>query len=72
MISVILELALIVYKWWTNPNRMKRELIRATEAAHVKAVAAFSKKVDAKDEDGVNADIDAMLDRVDRMHNDAD
>ena len=70
MITAIIQLALVVFRWWKDPDRMKRELIKATEAAHEKAVAAFASKVGAKDEDGVNADIDDLVNRSRRMLDD--
>ena len=70
MITAIIQLALIILKWWSDPDRMKRELAKATEAAYEKAVSAFKNKVDAGDEDGVNADIDDVLNRRRRMLDD--
>jgi len=70
MITAIIQLALIVFKYWADPERLKRELAKASERAYEKAVAKFAAKVDAGDEDGVNADIDDVLNRRRRMLDD--
>jgi len=72
MITAIIQLVVIVLRYWANPDRMKRELEKATKAAYHNATAAFARKVKDHDETGVNSDIDNVLDRADRMHDDAE
>lgn len=60
-ICVILQLAVIILRYWLDPNRLAQELEAAKEAAYEKSLNAFREAVARRDGDAVAV---ALADRL--------